>query len=115
MAIERTTTIKSYDFDQSIIGRIDATRTFTTALKAGFTPAKYNCVAIDGTDDSLVLYDAGNENHIPVGIVYFYETGNMTVITEAKNVDINKLSIANLAANREAASRLLRTIDIKII
>ncbi len=115
MAINTSKTIKEYTADQSIIGRIITTRAYTTAIQAGFTPAKYNAVAIDSDDSKLVLYDAGDATHTPIGIVYSYENGLMEVVTEAKDVDINKLSIANLATKRTEAARALTEINIIIL
>lgn len=115
MAIDGKTTVKAYDFDQSIIGEIVTTRTYTTALQAGFTPAKYNAVAIDSDDSALVLYDAADITHTCIGIVYAYEVGNMLVVTEAKDVDINNLSIANLAANKAKAAKQLLDINITVL
>jgi len=115
MPLTGKTTVKEYEFDQSIIGDIVTTRTYTTDLQAGFTPAKYNAVAIDSDDSKLVLYDAADATHSPIGIVYAYSTGNMLVVTEANDVDINKLDIANLAANKLAAATLLKKINITVL
>lgn len=111
MAIEPQVTIESQTYDQSIIGKVMGTRKFDLAIQAGFTPAKYNAVAVDSDDGKFVLWDAGDATHSFMGILRDYNatTGITVLVTECEDVDINGLSIANLAANNDAAAAEMRT------
>jgi len=117
MAFQPQETIESNTYDQSIIGKVKATRSYNTSIQAGFTPVKYNAVAIDPADNKFVLFDAGDENHMFEGILMSYNstTGQTVLATECESVDINQLSIANLAANRQSAADAMRQRNCTVI
>jgi hypothetical protein len=117
MAFQPQVTIESANFDQSIIGAIHETRSYNTAIQAGFTPAKYNAVAIDSDDSKLVLWDAADATHAFEGILISYNstTGQTVLATNCSSVDINKLSIANLAANKQAAADAMREKNCTVL
>jgi len=111
MPIQPQVTIESNTYDQSIIGKVMGTRKFDLAIQAGFTPAKYNAVAVDSDDGAFVLWDAADATHSFMGILREYNatTGVSVLVVECDDVDINALSIAKLAANNDKASAEMRT------
>ena len=117
MAIQPQVTIESVTYDQSIIGKVNDTRGYNLAIQAGFTPAKYNAVAIDSDDGKLVLWDAGDATHAFEGILLDYNstTGITVLATDCESVDINKLSIANLAANKTDAANAMRAKNCRVL
>lgn len=117
MAIQPQETIASANYDQSIIGKVNDTRAYNLAIQAGFTPVKYNAVAIDPADGKLVLWDAGEDTHMFEGILMDYNstTGVTVLATDCESVDINKLSIANLAANKTEAASTMRFNNCRVL